>query len=171
MTKSSGKPNIYGLYDREGNLRYIGKANVPTERLKSHMRDSRKRNTPLYAWIRKHGAPEMRVIEAECDDWREAERRLIKEARDKGIKLLNLADGGEEPYCPPEIRSANGHRLVAKGRDDPKYAAIKRIKTQLGTAYYRGWCSDSLVDKMRAMAVQAPDIFGKWKDLPYKSAV
>lgn len=104
-------PSIYGLFDKNGRLRYIGKANVPANRLKGHMRDSTKRNTPLYAWIRKHGIPEMRVIEADCQDWREAERRHISEAIARGEKLLILAPGGDEPYCPTEVRSENAKRL------------------------------------------------------------
>ena len=103
--------SIYGLYDSAGCLRYIGKANDPRKRLDGHMRDARRRRTPLYDWINKHGRPAMRVIEADCEDWKASERRLIAEARARGDKLLNIADGGDEPFCPPEVRSANGRRL------------------------------------------------------------
>lgn len=48
---------IYALRDpRDGNLRYIGKANNAEKRLKSHMKDSRHRKTPVYAWFRKLAA-------------------------------------------------------------------------------------------------------------------
>jgi hypothetical protein len=34
-------------------VRYIGKANDSMKRLKTHIRDSRRRNTPVYSWIKK----------------------------------------------------------------------------------------------------------------------
>lgn len=107
--------SIYGLCDREtGELRYIGKARNPAKRLAGHMRESRRRNTPLYAWIRKHGEPRLIIIDAGCADWRESERRHIAEARSAGVRLLNLADGGDEPHCPIEVRRANAAKAVAK---------------------------------------------------------
>jgi len=107
-------PSIYGLFDKDGLLRYVGKANNPAQRLKGHIRDSLKKNTPLYAWMRKHGVPEMRVLEANCVDWKEAERRLIREARERGDKLLNVADGGDQPFCPVEVRRENGRKSIAR---------------------------------------------------------
>jgi len=45
-------PCIYALTDPStGEVRYIGKANDPSARLKSHLMDSRRRNTPVYRWI------------------------------------------------------------------------------------------------------------------------
>lgn len=35
--------SIYGLYGADGRLRYIGKAENPANRIKSHMRDARRR--------------------------------------------------------------------------------------------------------------------------------
>ena len=114
------KPSIYALTDpRTGAVRYIGKANDPAKRLKGHMRDARRRQTPVYAWINKlvrlGMAPGLLVLEADCADWRESERRLIAEARARGDRLLNVADGGDEPHCPPEVRKANSDRLNARG--------------------------------------------------------
>lgn len=105
-----GQPTIcciYGLYDKSGMLRYIGKTNDTEARLKSHMHAAKTRKTPVYDWIRKHGKPELRVIESNCADWVEAERRLISEARARGERLLNVADGGDEPACPPHVRKQN----------------------------------------------------------------
>jgi hypothetical protein len=111
--------SIYGLCcPLTGELRYIGKANDPAKRLDQHMRDSRSRATPLYSWIRKHGKPALVVLEADCPDWREAERRLIAKGRLDGLRLLNIADGGDEPHCPTSVRAANA-LLAVKAR--PKH--------------------------------------------------
>lgn len=125
------KPSIYGLIDpRDGSIRYVGKANDPGKRLKGHLRECRRRNTPVYAWIRKlvglGMSPGLRVLEADCEDWKEAERRIIAEMREGG-RLLNVADGGDEPHCPLEVRKANAKKLnAARGsradrKDGPLY--------------------------------------------------
>lgn len=111
-------PEIYALIDpRDGAIRYIGKANDSRKRLVKHLADARRRRTPVYDWINmlaKLGMrPTFQVLEV-ADDWVEAERRLIAEARDRGERLLNVADGGDEPYCPPEVRSANARNATAK---------------------------------------------------------
>lgn len=110
---------IYGLLDPvTGELRYIGKANNAAKRLKSHLRDMKRRKSPLYGWLGKlDQPPNIKILERTLD-WKEAERRLIAEYRGKGERLLNLADGGDEPFCPKEIRAANGQK-----------AAIERNKT------------------------------------------
>ena len=105
--------SIYGLTDPEtGELRYIGKAADPEKRLRGHMREMR-RHTPLYCWLRKVGKPGLVILEADCGDWAEAERRLIAGARARGDRLLNIADGGDEPFCAPEVRAANGPKVAA----------------------------------------------------------
>lgn len=111
---------IYALMDpTSGELRYIGKADCSDKRLKGHLRDARRRNTPVYAWIRKLLAcgktPEMVVIDEACSDWKARERELIARARLSGYRLLNLADGGDEPHCPKGVRSSNAKRLNAAG--------------------------------------------------------
>jgi len=100
---------IYGLYDPvTGALRYIGKANDAAARLKTHLRDARRRDTPVYRWIRKLArngmVPNMKVL-AECQPelWPSVEREII--SQNEG--LLNVAEGGTEPFCPPEVRKAN----------------------------------------------------------------
>lgn len=120
----AGSVEIYGLICPDtGRVRYVGKANDSVKRYKSHMRDSRgpKGHTPVYCWFRKLASegkrPGMLVLEtvAPEGDWRNAERRLIAEHRALG-KMLNVADGGDEPHCPTETRAANGARN-AKARD------------------------------------------------------
>lgn len=135
-------PAIYGLFDAAGRLRYIGKANDPEARLKGHMRDARRRDTPLYRWIRKNGKPTMRVLwENDGEwDWRDVERLLIAGFRDEGCKLLNVADGGDEPHCPTATRQENGRRNARATHDDPVRKALWRRKQLAGIARapYRG---------------------------------
>lgn len=160
--------DIYGLYDREGRLRYIGKANDPDKRLKGHMRDCRRRKTPLYDWLNKHGTPEMRVLEVDCEDWREAERRLIAEARQRGELLLNLADGGDEPHCPVEVRQRNGRKTAEAIHADPFAKRIWEMKRQIGRALKEGLVSNESRAKLREAAAMRPDLFGLWANLPDK---
>lgn len=148
------RASIYGLYDASGALRYIGKANNPEERLNRHMRDAPRRRTPVYDWINKHGRPVMRVLEADCQDWREAERRLIAKARADGERLLNLADGGNEPYCSPENRLAAANAGADKRRKDPAeemaHQFLKRIGYVISDMRKRG-DSEKAGELMRAV--------------------
>lgn len=147
---------IYGLYDKSGDLRYIGKANNHVARLKSHMKDARHRNTPLYAWIRKHGTPEIRVI-VECGPgWELAERDEIAKARATGARLLNLADGGDEPFCPAHVRAENGRKVAEMRSATPKQRRFWYLKQQLAVLLKRGQVSKATVAKIKAR----PDVFG-----------
>ena len=121
---------IYALSDPEtGEIRYIGKANDPRARLKSHIRDSRRRNTPVCCWIKKlaqHGAtPTMSILEW-TDDWIEAERRLIAKYRAENTNLLNIADGGDQPACTREQRIRNATRQAAT-QNKPLWALKRAI--------------------------------------------
>lgn len=158
---------IYGLYDRDGNLRYIGKANSAQKRLASHMRDARRRTTPVYRWIQKNGAPEMRVLHvcAADDDWRDIECNLIASARARGEKLLNVAMGGDEPFCSIQQRSLNARMLNARMNDDPRAARMREIKRIVMTAAHHGNLMERHRAKFRDLAAYAPSDFGVFKDL------
>jgi len=153
-------PSIYGLFDCGGSLRYVGKANDCEARLKGHMSDSRKKNTPLYAWIRKHGRPELRVLEASCVDWKEAERRHIREATARGDNLLNLAEGGEQPFCSKEVRAANGRKNSAAIQADPVRKRLQSLKLQLSRSLKQGYGSNALRAKLRQAATDYPATLG-----------
>lgn len=153
---------IYGLYDSAGNLRYVGKANDAARRLRGHLREARRRRSPLYDWIRKHGAPEMRILEAHCVDWREAEKRCIRDARARGERLLNIAEGGDQPYCPPEVRARNGRMLVQRIRSDGTFRQIWHRKRQLAQGLRDGLVSNKTRAKMRLAAKLKPELFGCW---------
>lgn len=155
---------IYGLYDASGALRYIGKANDPAKRLRSHMRDSRRRNTPLYAWIRKHGIPAMRVLIADSQNWQEDERRLIAEHRPIGL-LLNLANGGDQPSSTL-LQLANAGRAAALARaSTPTKRRFWELKRDLGRLLKQGFVSERTKARMRAAAVDHPDLFSEWASI------
>ena len=107
---------IYALkHPDTGEIRYIGKANDANARLKSHMRDARRRVTPLYCWINKlvaeGKAPVIDVLRTVSrEEWKQAEREEIQLHRKKW-NLLNLAEGGDEPYCDDKTRKKNAYKL------------------------------------------------------------
>lgn len=131
--KVAGKGVLVAIYELSHpvtlEVRYVGKANNPAARLKSHMRDARRRETPLYCWIRRLRAeglvPAIRVVKW-VEDWKEAEKRHIAAHRASGARLLNLADGGDEPHCSTEQRAKNG-ALVARTRNKTIWATRQRI--------------------------------------------
>jgi hypothetical protein len=165
---------IYGLIDpRTDEMRYIGKAVDADKRYKGHMRDSRVRDTPVYRWIRKLFSMGMRpdmLVLSECDDWKSEERRLIASARKRGYSLLNVADGGDEPYCPPEIRAANGKRNAAVREADPKRKAVHRYLRNMGSilGQVKHWDEERrrkfshALDAAKAMAKADPEAFYAW---------
>lgn len=165
---------IYGLFDANGELRYIGKANDPKKRLASHMRDARRRDTPVYRWIRKNGAPILEVLEDNCEDWKASERRLIAEARSRGDKLLNVADGGDEPLCPIEVRRENGRKssgptgYLSQVKNDKFIGLVHGIKRDFSASLRlferRGdqAAAERMKQRMRGLAEKLPDHFPKW---------
>lgn len=147
---------IYALRDPStGEVRYVGKANNPQARLKSHMRAARSRNTPVYCWIRslkdKGLEPQMEVLEW-TEDWKSREKALI--LQHKSDRLLNLAEGGDEPHCSKEQRQANG-RKAAKQRD-PMIWALRRNLGEMISCFRKSG------DVSRAeMLVAARDLFDR----------
>ena len=136
-TKNPGKSGelveIYELIDpRDQSVRYIGKANNSQDRLKSHLRDDRRRDTPVYRWIRKLASmgltPQIKVVSLiPNDEWNHEEKRIIFEARLTHPKILNVADGGNEPFCSIETRRENG-RLLAHSKN----RVIHKLLRQFG---------------------------------------
>lgn len=159
-------PLVYALRDpRTDRIRYIGKANDLEARLTSHLRDARRRRTPVYDWIRslmrKGLVPRIELLEqAEESSWKAAEVRLIAQHRASNPDLLNLAAGGDQPYCPRETRARNG-QLNAASRD-PR---IWRLKRSIGQALRQGCVSESTKAKLRHAASVAPHLFGEYARL------
>lgn len=163
---------IYGLFDPETDeLRYIGKANNSAKRLKGHLRDARRRRTPVYDWINslaKRGLfPFMRVLSTVSEEhWKHEEKRLIFESRLTAPKLLNLADGGDQPKCSTEQRSRNGFSTAKALHSDPVKKRIWKLKQMLGFAIKKGHISNEAIAKLRESAKKRPDLFGCWANLP-----
>jgi len=161
---------IYALCDpRTQEVRYIGKATDPAKRLKGHLREVRRRS-PFYDWIsslRRQGlVPTLRVLEGDVADWREAERRLISEARARGDRILNIADGGDEPACSRETRAKNGAANAALIHNDPVRRRIWELKRSIGQTIREGFMSNATRAKLREAARTRPDLFGCYADLP-----
>jgi hypothetical protein len=156
---------IYGLIDPvSGEIRYVGKANNSNARLKNHLSESR-RKTPVYRWIDKLRTlgmqPSMVVLEV-CrpDNWQEAEIRLIAEYRNRGNRMLNVAAGGDEPYCSKEVR-ANNARINSRSRvDTPLKRRIYNLKREIGQALIKGYVSEESKEKIRYAATIKPEWFG-----------
>lgn len=106
---------IYGLIDpRTAKIRYIGKANNPKNRMRQHLNPrSNEKITPVKAWIKslaKHGLVPCMITIEKCvpDQWEEKEKFWIKRFKDEGNNILNIAEGGNQPYCSNETRKLNG---------------------------------------------------------------
>jgi len=125
---------IYGLVDpRTNQVRYVGKANNPEERLKGHLRECR-RKLPVYAWIRKLGklglSPELRILKKCLKTEREEhEINMIAEYRSKG-NMLNLAKGGKHSYISPEAGRKNVIKMVKK-RPPHVMRAYRRLESSI----------------------------------------
>ncbi len=171
MAASPTEVVIYGLScPITGACRYIGKANNMKKRLASHIRDSRRRNTPLYSWIRKLALqglqPSIGVIAiVPASQWPAREKDAISHAFQMGANLLNLAPGGDEPACSLETRQNNG-KLVSKLRTStPLKKRVYEIKQRLGQEFARGQVTAEIKEKVRYAVNKRPDLFGslsKW---------
>jgi len=160
-------------------VRYIGKANDPARRLKTHIRDARRRRTPVYLWLRRlHAegkAPILEIIET-CPpaDWPARERHWIEtyRQREDGL-MLNRAEGGDEPYCPPEVRAANAAGLNARLRADPKLQRLRLLKAKM--MMYLRECRESAaaeperlerhLERLRRLGRARPHVCGEWANI------
>lgn len=93
---------IYALFDpRTQTLRYIGKTTAPLERrLQDHLKACVKNHSYAATWLRGLRVagirPKAVIIERlPTADLPSAERRWIALARNLGVRLTNLSDGGE----------------------------------------------------------------------------
>lgn len=79
----------------------------------------------------------MVVLKSDSDDWRADEVRLISEAKANGARLLNVAEGGDEPFCSLEVRQANG-RKVAASRPQSLMRAYREMESHIRFAHRHG---------------------------------
>lgn len=153
-------------------IMYIGKANDSEKRLKSHYRDMRRRDYPLYMWLRElqyqGKVAVMRIIEV-CNEgnWREREKYHIA----NNDNLLNVAAGGEEPYCSKEQRAVNGRnnaRVIHDNPDNKRIWAVKRNMGQALTFLKKNGKTETynrVVDKLKLAAMKSPSLFGAYSQL------
>lgn len=155
---------IYAIHDPiTGDIRYIGKAKNSVARFKQHL--SCDKATPIYAWIRqlreKGLTPTMSVLMSTWD-WESSEVTAIAQFKADGCDLLNVAMGGNQPFCPRSVRAANGASNAKKVHEDPDSRFIWWLKKRLGDGLKRGHLPEEVKEKMRIAAMKCPDLFGAW---------
>jgi hypothetical protein len=144
--KDSAQPSpvfIYALVDpRTDRICYVGKSKHPQVRYKEHLRLYGKRSTPTKSWIKSLYAlrlfPKLVIIESCAEDrWEAQERHWIAKYREQEGGILNLADGGATPYCPPSLRKELG-RATAKRRQFGIWSLLKQFGTFIRDAEKSG---------------------------------
>ncbi|MCO6445742.1 MAG: hypothetical protein J5J04_16840 [Anaerolineae bacterium] len=167
---------IYALVCPEsGEVRYVGKANDAAKRLAGHIRDSGRRNTPVYCWIRALAAkgmlPQLRILETvDAREWVAAERKWIAEFRGRAPKLLNLADGGDQPSQTKEQRADGGRRAVQAREKDARSRRLWRVRKDLGDSLswakkHRPAAYERVASRLRPYLLTHPHIFAGIKAL------
>jgi hypothetical protein len=148
---------IYTLSDpRNGEIRYVGKAVSAVARLKTHIRDARRRDTPLYRWINKLARdgviPSVSVIDT-CspDDWREREISAIADERGRNPRLLNVADGGDEPHCPPDVRVSNARSVANAVHSNPERKKLWHRNQKLSLRIFKQIAAGEVSDAHRRL--------------------
>jgi len=136
---------IYALRDpRDGVIQYVGKAKDHEERLRGHLKDWRRKQTPVAAWVgvlrRANVRPEMILLESiVCSvgsgGWAAAERRWIAELR----PALNLAIGGPGRVGAPV--SAETRKKISLAGTGRVWSEETRRKVRLAQQERarRGW--------------------------------
>lgn len=157
---------IYCLKATNGEIRYVGKANKPAARMKGHVRDMHRRNTPLYRWMRRECSagrtPAIEVLEwCAVEKWPERERYWIA-TLNGSCRLLNLAEGGEQPYCPPAVRAKLGPRNAKARQSTPLKRRVWELNRNIGQLLREGYVTDAAKAKLRLAAKLRPDWFGRW---------
>lgn len=117
---------IYGLVDpRTSALRYIGKTVVPKDRVRQHIKESRRGVTRRERWVAsltKIGLrPEIVVIEEVGKEWADAEKFWIAYYRTIGADLVNATPGGEGVVGPKSPEHKEKLAAALRGRKPPNF--------------------------------------------------
>lgn len=149
MTDAPFKYSIYTLEGKDGSIRYVGITKLLlSERLRHHIKRSRKGRTYRDNWIRSLGYnPVIKLLEGTNDTARET--YWIKYYKDQGCRLTNLTEGGEgiTGYRhTPEGRS----KMSAKQKGKPKPIEsranyCKAAKERWANPEYRKQASEKLL--------------------------
>ena len=160
---------FYALFCPEsGDIRYIGKAMNPERRFKQHL-SCANRKYPVYAWIaslRARGlSPGMFVMRSGEGRWQDQETALIASYRAAGCKMLNVANGGDQPACSRETRAANGRKNARAVHDDPFKRRVWELNRKIGELLRAGAVRPEAKEKLRRAAQLRPDLFGRWANV------
>jgi hypothetical protein len=165
-TQEKEDVEIYGLVDpRTKKIMYVGKSKSAKRRFKEHCKEMR-RKTPLYKWIADlldYGMqPEMIILrKVKESDWQNVEIEEIAKRND----LLNVAKGGNQPYCSKEIRATNGRNTAKKVHGNKKSKRLWKLKHAVGISLRQGYVREDTKEKMRYLAAMRPEIFGEWASI------
>jgi hypothetical protein len=125
---------IYGLVDpRTDVVMYIGKTVDIKNRLRQHRKPrADQRMTRVKSWaisLKSKGLePSMVILEACTEDsWKDREIFHIQDHRSKNDKLLNMADGGNEPLCDDQTRATNARTLTKFCEENKGIVALTRF--------------------------------------------
>lgn len=131
------KVELYSLSDPNTNeVMYIGKAVNSLKRFSAHINYSKSRNTPLYAWINEllslNQKPLLHILDVvDENEWEQKEIELINEYRNKSVNLLNVAKGGNQPYCSVSQRKINGKNVANQIHSNPLQKKLWGLKKDL----------------------------------------
>lgn len=156
-----------------GEVRYVGKANNSKKRFKSHLFDSTRRHTPVYLWIRELHAkslqPVMAIIETtDVENWKQREKYHISKFREDN-NLLNVAAGGNEPFCSLATRAQNGRKVAKAIHEDIRSKKLWSIKRQIkGDLHFfkkRGLTEayNRIAQKCNSLSSRFPALFSNLK--------
>ena len=175
--RSTPLVEIYALLCPDtGAIKYIGKANDSVKRFRSHIRDSRRKTTPVCRWIQQLTSvgllPVLHIIDrVEASDWKQAEKSHISKHAGTGL-LLNLSKGGNQPYLTDVQQVASGKRLAdTRLNYDAKQRRLYEAKKSIGSylkflekskdfARLESWKA-----KLRCTAKKYPGQFECWANL------
>jgi len=120
---------IYALTDpRTSEIRYVGVTTMTVRmRLTRHLGEA-KRGNPGYKnnWVRQLQGEGLRpqtsiLEEGDGEGWAAAEQHWIAHFRHAGVRLTNIADGGEAPFgCKRSEATKAKMREIGKNRDPEK---------------------------------------------------
>lgn len=140
---------IYALIDpRTREIRYIGKADKPVQRLRVHLCESRTEQHHCARWIRslaKGGLkPKIQIIDevSRCE-WQAAEAAYIAYFKEEGCDLTNISPGGDgigsgplhplfgKKTGPPSPEHRAKISAALKGKKKPPLTPVQRARRSL----------------------------------------
>lgn len=143
---------------------YIGKSKNSKKRFAQHIYCAKRKRTPLYLWIKgllKEGTKPKLSVLYKTKNWVKDEKKEIKSYREKYPNLLNIAEGGNEPFCPKEVRQENGRKNAYKvHHTDPLIKEIWSLKKELCLYLKNDWLKQETKGRLFKIAMEAPKTFG-----------